>query len=83
MLLWPLFLLPSLGFWANLLWPREQPILLVSSENHTWNEALADTFYLRFSEEIKDRLSIVDLPLSFEALVEFAIQINKRLAEQE
>lgn len=28
-----LFLLLWHGFWANLLWPRKQPILLVSSEN--------------------------------------------------
>lgn len=49
-----------------------------------WNgEALADTFFLRFSEDITDRLTMVDLPTSFEALVELAIKVDNRLQERE
>lgn len=35
-----------------------------------WNyKALADTFFLSLTEEIKDRLTTVDLPSSFDSLV--------------
>lgn len=50
----------------------------------SWNdEALADMFYLSLSEDIKDRLATVDLPASFEALVELAIKIDNRQHDRE
>lgn len=47
------------------------------------NETLPYKFYLRLSEEIKDRLATVDLPSNFAALVELAIKIDSRLQERE
>lgn len=49
-----------------------------------WNdEALVDTFWMSLSEDIKDRLTMVDLPKTFEDLVDLAIKIDNRLQERE
>lgn len=51
------------------------------------DDAFTHTFYLSLSEHVKDKLSwtvrTVDLPLSFEALVELAIKVDNRMQEQE
>lgn len=40
------------------------------------DKALTTTFYHSLSDEIKDRLATVYLPLSFQALVELSIKIG-------
>lgn len=51
------------------------------------DDAFSHTHYLSLSEQINDGLSwtvrTVDLPLSFEALVELAIEVDNRMQEQE
>lgn len=55
------------AFSAALSWVFGQPVL-------DQGAAPADTFYLSLFEEIKERFAMVDLSLSFEALVELAHQ---------
>lgn len=44
-----------------------------------WKDAVANTFYLSLSKEIKDRLTTVSLLLSFEALMVLRIKIDNCL----
>uniref|UniRef100_A0A3B4X3N1 Trichohyalin-plectin-homology domain-containing protein n=1 Tax=Seriola lalandi dorsalis TaxID=1841481 RepID=A0A3B4X3N1_SERLL len=44
---------------------------------------LQTLFFLSLSEDMKDRLTMVDLPTSFEGLVELAIKIDNRMQERE
>lgn len=75
-------------FSANLSWAEKGHAPLVSTDhvfNHTIRfRTLVDKspfvmmrhlFKLSLSEEFKDRLTMIDLPLSFEALVELAIMV--------
>lgn len=56
------------------------PCCQVLTSAGRWNdEALADTFFLSLSEGIWDRLTPVDIPASFERLVELAIKGHKHL----
>lgn len=51
---------------------------------HWWlnEEALAYTFFLSLSEEIKKRLATVNFPSSFEALVKLVVDVDNLLQEQ-
>lgn len=51
----------------------------LAAENRWNNEALVDTFYLSLSEEIKNKLATVNLPSTFETLLELAIEVENQL----
>lgn len=48
----------------------------LAAESHCNDEVLADMFYISLSEGIKDWLAKVDLPTSFEVLVELTIEVK-------
>lgn len=48
----------------------------LATERQRNDEALADTFFLSLSEEIKDRLAAINLPTISENLLDLAVKVN-------
>lgn len=51
----------------------------LATERQRNDEALADTFFLSLSEEIKDRLAAINLPTISEKLVDLAGKVTNRM----